>query len=54
MPDVIGFPASRAIGALQRMGLKVKIKGSGKVVAQYPEKGRTVQPGNKCILKLQS
>jgi len=54
MPDVIGFPASRAIGALQRMGLKVKIKGSGEVVDQYPHKGQKVKPGNTCILKLHS
>ena len=54
MPDVTGFPASRAIGALQRLGLKIKIKGSGKVVSQYPQKGRTVKKGNTCILNLKS
>ena len=54
MPDVRGFPASRAIGALQRMGLKVKIKGSGKVISQYPRKGKKVKKGNTCILQLRS
>ncbi|MCF7886046.1 MAG: transpeptidase family protein [Candidatus Marinimicrobia bacterium] len=54
MPNVIGFPASSAIGALQRLGLKVKLKGSGKVISQYPRQGQKVKIGNTCILQLQS
>ena len=52
MPDLKGYSASRAIGALQRLGLEVKIKGSGSVVSQYPHPGQKVKRGNKCILNL--
>ncbi|MEA2083216.1 MAG: penicillin-binding transpeptidase domain-containing protein [Thermodesulfobacteriota bacterium] len=51
MPDVTGRSLRKALQELQSYGLKVKIRGFGRVVAQEPKAG-SVLNGMDCILHL--
>ncbi len=52
MPDLIGMTSRRAISILQRLGMQIKIEGSGRVISQYPYKGTIVKPDTRCSLVL--
>jgi cell division protein FtsI (penicillin-binding protein 3) len=52
MPDLRGRPAREAAIAAARRGLVVELRGSGQVVAQSPEPGSEIEPGNTCLLTL--
>jgi membrane peptidoglycan carboxypeptidase len=52
MPDLRGESAREAAIAAARRGLIVELKGSGRVVAQTPEPGAEVEPGQNCVLEL--
>ena len=52
MPDLKGFPAKDALYILENMGLKVSIKGSGKVVKQSIPKGAPVKKNQEIKLTL--
>ena len=52
MPDLRGRSAREAAIAAARRGLVVELHGSGPVVAQSPEPGAEIEPGNTCVLTL--
>jgi len=52
MPDLRGQSAREAAIAAARRGLVVELHGSGHVVAQSPEPGTEIEPGNTCVLTL--
>jgi membrane peptidoglycan carboxypeptidase len=52
MPDLRGRSAREAAIAAARRGLVVELHGSGLVVAQSPEPGAEIEPGNTCVLTL--
>ena len=52
MPDLRGTSAREAALAAARRGLIVELKGSGRVVAQTPEPGSEIEPGQSCELSL--
>jgi cell division protein FtsI (penicillin-binding protein 3) len=52
MPDLRGRSAREAAIAAARRGLVVELRGSGRVVAQSPEPGAEIDPGNTCVLTL--
>jgi len=52
MPDLRGRSAREAAIAAARRGLVVELRGSGQVVAQTPEPGVEIEPGNTCTLTL--
>lgn len=52
MPDLRGRSAREAAIAAARRGLVVELQGSGQVVAQSPEPGAEIEPGNTCVLTL--
>jgi len=52
MPDLRGQPAREAAIAAARRGLTVELRGSGRVIAQAPEPGTTLEPGMVCLLRL--
>ncbi len=52
MPDLRGRSAREAAIAAARRGLVVELHGSGPVVAQSPEPGVEIEPGNTCVLTL--
>jgi cell division protein FtsI (penicillin-binding protein 3) len=52
MPDLRGRSAREAAIAAARRGLVVELRGSGQVVAQSPEPGVEIEPGNTCVLTL--
>lgn len=53
MPDVIGMGASDAVYLLESNGMKVQLKGIGKVKSQSVPKGAMVNNGMRCTLLLQ-
>ena len=52
MPDVTGMGARDAVYILESRGLKVRLKGRGKVVEQSIPAGRTTRKGMVCQLVL--
>lgn len=52
MPSLIGKDARQAVGILQRMGLKVKLNGTGIVVKQNPIAGTPIISNMECELTL--
>ncbi|KAA1244878.1 transpeptidase family protein [Aquimarina sp. RZ0] len=52
MPDVEGMPAMDVISLLENMGLKVELKGSGKVKKQSIEPGTKIQVNQTIRLEL--
>ena len=54
IPNVKGMPAMDAITILENIGLKVKIKGSGKVKNQSLQAGQIIQKNSVIVLELAS
>ena len=52
VPDVTGMGARDAVYLIERLGMKVKLHGRGKVVSQSYAAGRPVVPGGVCELNL--
>ena len=52
IPDLKGLPAMDAVSLLENMGLKVVLKGTGKVINQSIKKGVKVSKNEKIILEL--
>lgn len=52
VPNVIGYDAPTAVKILERRGLSVQLKGTGRVVWQSLPKGAAARPGGKIILNL--
>ena len=52
MPNVIGMPLIDALPLLENMGLKVEVKGSGKVTKQSIKKGTKIKDIKKVTLQL--
>lgn len=53
VPDVTGMGARDAVFLLEKLGLRVKLQGTGKVVRQSYPAGRTAVKGSECTLTLQ-
>jgi cell division protein FtsI (penicillin-binding protein 3) len=52
MPDLVGLGAREAIRRMARLGVSLKVQGSGLVVAQYPESGAIVAVGGAATIVL--
>lgn len=52
VPDVMGMSGMDAISILENMGLKVEVKGNGKVKKQSISKGTDIQKVDKIVLEL--
>jgi len=52
VPDVTGWPAMDALAVLENLGLKVMLKGEGKVVDQSLTKGSPIVQGDLIIITL--
>ncbi len=52
VPDVTGYDAPTAVKILERSGLNVSIKGTGRVVSQSLPKGSPLRHGDKITLNL--
>ena len=52
VPDVTGFSLKDALYVLENKGLKVKFKGNGKVIEQYPNAGEVLVKGSEINLEL--
>ena len=52
MPDVRGYSVRKALQTLQDYGLKIAIKGSGRVASQHPAPGASLRGVEECRLEL--
>jgi len=52
MPDLVGLSAREALRRVARLGVSLKMQGSGVVVAQYPEAGESVAVGGSSTIML--
>jgi len=52
MPDLVGLGAREALRRMARLGVSLKMQGSGVVVAQYPEAGESVAVGGSSTIML--
>jgi len=52
MPDLVGLSAREALRRIARLGVSMKMQGSGVVVAQYPEAGASVAVGGSTTIML--
>ena len=52
MPDLKGMPAMDALSLLENMGMKVQLKGQGKVVKQSVPRGTKLKPKQTIVLEL--
>jgi cell division protein FtsI (penicillin-binding protein 3) len=52
MPDLVGLSAREALRRMARLGVTLRMQGTGTVVAQYPEAGQTVAVGGSCTIML--
>ena len=50
MPDLKDYSVRDAILILSKLGLKYKVNGSGKVIAQSIQSGGAIHKGSYCIL----
>ncbi len=52
MPDLKGLSLRKSLRLLQRAGLSIRVKGTGRVVSQSPKAGKAVAKGEKCVITL--
>ena len=52
-PDVTGMGARDAVFLLESNGLRVKVKGRGRVVHQSCPPGQPIKEGTECLLTLE-
>ena len=52
IPDLSGMPAMDAVIILERLGIKVKLKGKGRVIKQSVQAGSKINPNTELILEL--
>ncbi len=51
VPSVVGLSLRDAISRMSRQGLRVIVKGGGKVTHQIPEAGKRIRVGARCVVK---
>ena len=52
VPDLTGMSAREALRELARLGLSVRMQGTGVVIQQHPPAGSPLEPGATCTLVL--
>ena len=52
MPDVTGFSLRKALQVLQSSGLRLQVRGSGRVVSQQPEPGASLRGVDEGVIEL--
>ena len=52
MPNCIGMSSRQVLQTMERIGLNIKLKGSGRVVEQFPPAHRAIQYGSEVWVRL--
>ncbi len=52
MPDCVGMSGRQVLQTMERAGLNIKLKGSGRVVEQHPAAQRAIQYGSEVWVRL--
>ncbi len=50
MPDLRGMSIRSALDVVGRLGMRIRISGTGKVKEQYPKPGRRISKGQECVI----
>jgi beta-lactam-binding protein with PASTA domain len=50
MPDVCGLTMREVVTTLSPYGLRIKFRGSGVAVSQFPQAGKEIHPGAGCVV----
>lgn len=53
MPSCLGLSCRQVLRVMEHQGINIRIKGSGKVVEQFPAPGQTIRYGDEVWVKLQ-
>lgn len=51
VPNVVGLSLREALSRMSKQGLRVVIKGSGKVTHQIPDAGKMIRVGARCVVQ---
>ncbi len=51
VPAVVGLSVRDAVSRLSQQGIRVEIRGTGRVTSQIPEAGRKIRIGARCIIQ---
>jgi hypothetical protein len=54
MPNLKGLSIRKSLRLLQRAGLSITVKGTGRIVSQSPKAGKAIQKGEHCVLTLKT
>ncbi len=52
MPNCIGMSSRQVLKTMERLGLNIRLKGSGRVVEQFPAASRPIRYGNEIWVRL--
>lgn len=52
MPDLTGMSLRQGLRLLDKSDLKIRVEGSGRIVAQKPKVGKLLEKGGQCLLVL--
>ncbi len=52
MPDLTGLSLRKGLRLLQRAGVHVTVRGTGRIVSQTPKAGKMLKKGEHCVLTL--
>ena len=52
MPDLTGMSLRQGLRLLEKSDLKIRVEGSGRIVAQKPKVGKLLEKGGQCLLVL--
>ncbi len=52
MPDLTGMSLRQGLRLLEKSDLKIRVEGSGRIVAQKPKVGKLLEKGSRCLLVL--
>jgi cell division protein FtsI (penicillin-binding protein 3) len=52
MPDCLGMSSRQVLKTMERLGLNIRLKGSGRVVEQFPAASRPIRYGNEIWVRL--
>jgi cell division protein FtsI (penicillin-binding protein 3) len=52
MPDCLGMSSRQVLQTMERLGLNIRLKGSGRVVEQFPSASRPIRYGSEIWVRL--
>jgi len=54
MPNLKGLSIRKSLRLLQRAGVSITVKGTGRIISQSPKAGKAIKKGEHCVLTLKT